>query len=543
MRHALATALALAVALLTPALDAAETNRFRLQVGTTMSGTEEYSIVRTENGFQVTGTSRKVVGEQTVNMILDQTLAPDLSLRRYTLKVTAPSGMQTVEAIRTAATVELKSGAKSGPKSKSFPFTPDMPVLDNLITAHFQVLLDQIRGIPPAEPMTFLVPQALASVPGKLALEGEETGTLDGKPVLLNKYSIELASVLELVWAEVKTNRLMRVEVPLQRVEMVREGLALAPKAAAPATSAPPSFAEREVKFPSGPLSFPATLCIPAGAKGKLALVVLVHGSGPHDRDETIGPNKPFRDLARGLAAEGIATLRYDKRTHAFMAQINPSTLTLDEETIDDAVAVLAFAGTLPEADPDRLFVLGHSQGATFAPAIAERAKARGAILMAPLERPVDQAIEEQIAFQGKKAGKTDKEIAEQVAGLKKTFARVRSGEAPDQEMVFLVNAHYWRSVMAHDPLGDLKRLKAPVLLLQGGKDVQVLKADYDLALKALAGKAPGMGEAHWYPELNHLFFPVEGDASGAEYGREANVPAEVVRTIGVWVKKQGGAP
>jgi pimeloyl-ACP methyl ester carboxylesterase len=105
--------------------------------------------------------------------------------------------------------------------------------------------------------------------------------------------------------------------------------------------------------------------------------------------------------------------------------------------------------------------------------------------------------------------------------------------------MVFLVNAHYWRSVMAHDPQAELKRLKAPVLLLQGGKDVQVLKADYDLALKALAGKAPEMGEAHWFPELNHLFFPVEGDASGAEYGREANVPAEVVRTIATWVKKR----
>jgi len=243
-----------------------------------------------------------------------------------------------------------------------------------------------------------------------------------------------------------------------------------------------------------------------------------------------------------GAAAEGIATLRYEKRTHAFLAQINPSTLTLDDETIDDAVAALAFARTLPEADPGKVFILGHSQGATFSPVIAERGKARGAILMAAMERPVDQTIQEQIAFQGKRAGKPDEEIAKQVDGLKKTFARVRSGEAPDQEMVFLANALYWRSFLSHDTLAELRRLQAPVLLLQGGKDVQVLKVDYDLARQALAGKAPEMAEAHWFPDLNHLFFPVEGDPTGAEYGREANIPAEVIRTIGAWVRKQGGA-
>jgi dienelactone hydrolase len=547
MRHLFALALAGTIALLVSPLEAAETNRFRLKAGASMSGSDEFSIARTADGFHLTGTSRTVVGGKTIEATLDQTLEADRSLRRYRLEVATPSGPQVIEAFRQKETVEMKVVAGGQPRSKGIPFAPGLVLLDNLVSAHFQLLLDQIGGKPPIGPMTFLVPQALAAISGKMALEGDDSGTLDGKPVRLKRFSIEAASLLELVWAEAETNRLMRVEVPMQKVEMVREGFALAPKVVSPGASgsAPPSapaFTERDLKFPSGPLSFPATLCLPARTKGKLPLVVLVHGSGAHDRDETIGPNKPFRDIARGLAAEGIATLRYDKRTHAFMAQVNPSTLTLDEETIDDAVAALAFARTRPEVDPDRIFVLGHSQGATFAPVIAEQGKARGAILMAPLERQFDQAIEEQIVFQSKKAGKTDEEIAKQVDGLKKTFARVRSGEAPDQEMVFLANAHYWRSVMAHDPQAELKRLKAPVLLLQGGKDVQVLKADYDLALKALAGKAPEMGEARWFPDLNHLFFPVEGDPSGAEYGREANVPAEVIRIIATWVKKQGGA-
>ena len=543
MRRLLAFSLAGFLALLAPPAEAAETNRFRLQAGTMLSGTDEYSIAPGPDGsFVIVGTSRRTAGGKTVETSLAEMRAPDRSLARYALGTDSPSGRQWVDAIRDGDSIEMKVGMKESPRTKRIPFSPGLVLLDNLVVAHFQLLLDQIGGKPPAGPITFLVPQALAAVPGKMALEGEDSGTLDGKPLRLKKYSLELASVLELVWAEAGTNRLMKVEVPLQKVEMVREGFVLASRPVAPALPAAPSFAERDLKFPSGPLSFPATLCLPADAKGKLPLVVLVHGSGAHDRDETIGPNKPFRDLARGLAAEGIATLRYDKRTHAFMAQVNPSALTLDEETIDDAVAALEYARTLPEADPGRLFVLGHSQGASYAPVIAEKGKARGAILMAPLERPFDLAIEEQIAFQGRKAGQTDEEVARQTDGLRKTFARVRSGEAPDGEMVFLANARYWRSVMAHDAQAELRRLKAPVLLLQGGKDVQVLKADYDLALKALATKAPELGEAHWFPDLNHLFFPVEGDATGAEYGREANVPREVIRTIAAWVRRQGGA-
>ncbi len=68
-----------------------------------------------------------------------------------------------------------------------------------------------------------------------------------------------------------------------------------------------------EITSPLGPL--PATLTLPSG-EGHFPAVLLVAGSGPNDRDETIGPNKPFRDLAQGLAAADIASLRYDKRTH-----------------------------------------------------------------------------------------------------------------------------------------------------------------------------------------------------------------------------------
>jgi pimeloyl-ACP methyl ester carboxylesterase len=174
-----------------------------------------------------------------------------------------------------------------------------------------------------------------------------------------------------------------------------------------------------------------------------------------------------------------------------------------------------------------------------FGPVIADRAQARGAILMAPAERPLDEVIPEQVRFQMKLVGRSDAEADAQVSEMKQAFARVRSGEAKDDEMVFGASARYWRDYLRRDTRAALAAVRAPVLLLQGGKDVQVLKADYDLALQALSAKPPDMREAHLFPTLNHLFMPVEGQPTGAEYGRASHVSAEVIQIIAKWVESR----
>src|SRR5213596_1729423 len=104
---------------------------------------------------------------------------------------------------------------------------------------------------------------------------------------------------------------------------------------------------------------------------GPFAAVLLVHGTGPNDRDETIGPNKPFRDLAGGLASRGIAVLRYDKRTKAYSAEYaKKGSISIREEVIDDALAAIAFLRSQPRIDKERIFVIGHSLGAILVPEI-----------------------------------------------------------------------------------------------------------------------------------------------------------------------------
>ena len=143
-------------------------------------------------------------------------------------------------------------------------------------------------------------------------------------------------------------------------------------KTTPPTTSVQDKIKETDIQVCTGNFKLPGTLTLPKNGKD-LPVVILVHGSGASDRDETVGANKPFRDLAYGLAERGIAVIRYDKRTKVYGADSAPAgkEITFDEESVDDALSAIKLARSIPTINPERIYILGHSLGGTLAPRIA----------------------------------------------------------------------------------------------------------------------------------------------------------------------------
>jgi dienelactone hydrolase len=301
-------------------------------------------------------------------------------------------------------------------------------------------------------------------------------------------------------------------------------------------------FTERDVTVDAGGWPLPGVLAIPNGA-GPHPVVVLVHGSGPGDRDQTIGPNKPFRDLALGLASRGVAVLRYEKRTreHAGKVAGIPG-FTVKEEVIDDVVAAVKLMRTTDRIDPKRTYAAGHSLGGMLIPRIVAAAgpELRGVIVLAGAARSLEQSIVDQARYLALGDGKISPEEQKLIDELDQLVPRVKALKAGDPPMSFAgisAPASYWVDLRNYDPPVAAKKITLPLLILQGERDYQVTMEDFGKWKSALGGRTDVTLKS--YPALNHLFVPGMGASLPAEYLNPGHVAEEVVSDIAAWVIRQ----
>lgn len=277
---------------------------------------------------------------------------------------------------------------------------------------------------------------------------------------------------------------------------------------------------EREITIETDGLKMPGLLTLPHDSKGrKSPCVILVHGSGPSDMNEAIGQNKPFLDLAKGLSKRGIAVLRYDKRTFVHKDKSVPEgrNLDYDVETVDDALTAVDLARQSAEINGDSIFVLGHSLGAILAPRIAERSgKVAGIIMLAGTPLSLIDIIREQNVTIG---GITDSQKLDSIMdNVRKTL--------PESYLDF--DSKYSAGETA-------RKLKIPMLVLQGERDIQVSMSDYN-AWKEYLSQANAIMKS--YKKLNHIFMEGEGKPDLNEYLVPSHIPDYVIDDIVSFIKK-----
>ena len=297
-----------------------------------------------------------------------------------------------------------------------------------------------------------------------------------------------------------------------------------------PEYSKPDTFKERDATVGDGEWKLPGTLTVPVGA-GPFPAVVLVHGSGPNDRNETVGGAKVFKDLAEGLASRGIVVLRYEKRTLQHRARIAAiAKFTLEEETVEDAVKAIALLRSQAEVNGSRVFAIGHSLGGYVAPRIAEQdGKLAGIVLIAANVRPLEDLLVEQMNYMGI--------TGKQLDNAKAFQANVKKLEPGDEDKPALggLPASYWVDLKGYDPAAAAKKLAIPMLILQGERDYQVTMTDFAL-WKTAVGSAKGVVMKS-YPSLNHLFVAGVGKSLPAEYSQPGHVAPPVIDDIANFVK------
>jgi len=292
-------------------------------------------------------------------------------------------------------------------------------------------------------------------------------------------------------------------------------------------------------------------LVLPDKIEKPVPAVVFVHGSGSSNMDEKVMKLTPFKDLAEGLAAHGIASIRYDKRSFAHgmkMIRDKNTVITVKEETIEDAVMAAEMLRKDKRIDSENIFIIGHSMGAMLAPRIdAEGGNFKGLILMAGTLRTLEEVMKEQMAEQLTSMNKLLKFIAgkqmnKMIAAFNGMYEK-NDEEAKKIKMGGGTTLYYFKEMGEHRAADYLNQTEKPLLIMQGEKDFQVkAKIDFTGYQKLLKGRKNVTFKL--YEGLDHAFvsYITENIAEAKkEYGVERHIGEDVIDDIANWIIKNRG--
>ncbi len=543
-----------------------DTGRFVLEQAGVPVIEEAYTLFFSpEEGYILLSEATIVAGEETISLAQQYQLDSDFTPVVYHLGADTPSGAQIFSAQMGAAGLQMEFlGADGEPRSVEVPETDNVLILDNSLVSHYVVLLMAAEAEAIDRDFTAAVPQALLSLPS--SLHGPNTAEFtSGETAYQGKlYELKLGDLS--VYLVTYTGRLAGVVTPSQatvayNTELFPEGIVLELEEEPEAS--PEGLLEEEVSFESAGLTLAGTLALPEGTTEPVPGVLFIHGSGPVDRDGNAQGLKmdAYRQLAHALAKSGIGSLRYDKRGAGESEGVYEEASR--DDLVDDVRAALAALRAAQGIDPQRCFLIGHSEGSYLAPIIAvEDPDLAGLVLLGAAGQSLDQITRWQVETLARMQGMSEEEITAVLAQQDQYIAFVKesSGEWSDYSVEQLQEAMPWltpeaaaqlkatpfslswlRQHYSDDPLDTIRRVSCPVLIINGEKDLQVPAAEAELLQKTLEEAGNNDVTALILPDLNHLLRHHPEDPSLVYRHIDDPIDPRVIETITEWLAEHSG--
>lgn len=524
---------------------------FLFWLGEQSIGREEFEIkCQPDGGYASSGhTDLKVPGGA---IDLNSTLEVDKSGAPMSLTakgtVNGNPFDQSIVVKAAAATVTSSGG------TKELPFAKGTSLLGGNIFHMFHFILARYDAARGGSQEFQVFPNQTAKVERVARDEAQATGiAASPAPSTFDRYSITVAMSNIIAWVDTK-GRVAVLAVPLQNFAAVREEYfsfvpsfkaILSAKMketevdyAAPA-GAP--FTAEEVTVEAKGFTLAGTLLLPKTGKAPFPAVVTITGSGQETRDEYLplpGLEKyrPFRQIGEALASRGIAVLRVDDRGVGNSKGGETLKASTSANFADDVRAQVDFLRERRDVDPNRIVLLGHSEGGMIAPMVAASdPRIASIVLLAGPGKRGDAIIAYQVN-QGLVGDPTlteearAKARAEQQEAMRKAIAGDASAPEP-------MRSPWMRYFLAYDPLPTIRKIRQPILILQGELDRQVTADQAEMLEKAAREAGNHDVTARVFPGLNHLFLPAKTGAVSEYSSLSTNViPDDVMKQLTDWL-------
>lgn len=467
----------------------------------------------------------EISGPGQPRVVLVHDLGPDDLITRTTLEVFAPGAGADAPAVQTGSVIFSGDSAlmeiTAGGSTRTFRVaTPEgtLPIINNDFVVAEQAMR-RIRGRGDSSvTLSYFALSAARIAPGSIERLGGDSARFT---------IVQSVTVLHFD----RDGHVIGGSIPQASLRIVAlEGAAAAAiRASTPNYSAPvdaPYTAEEvRVTTPAGH-TLGGTLTIPTGARGRVAAVVTITGSGLQDRDEyvAIGSGyRLFREVADTLGRRGIAVLRMDDRG---IGSSNGDVRGTTADFADDIRAGVAYLRSRAEIDPERIALVGHSEGGTIAPMVAaDDRRIAGLVLLAGTAYTGRQIIDYQIANGVRGSDLTPAQVDSAVAGAVAEFDST-AGKTP-----------WMQYFMRYDPIPTARRVRQPALILQGATDQQVRAEEARMLDAAMRAGGNRRVTLRILPDRNHFFIAdPDGHPSGYARLRDGRVDRETLGIVADWL-------